>query len=55
MLVDVLDAVRSGDAGGRERRAEVADAARAWVQTYVDCHEIEAFSVYPAVDPVPLR
>ena len=55
VLADVLDAVRPGDVSGRERLAEVADAARAWVQTYIDCQELEAFSFDPAVDPVPLR
>lgn len=43
------------DVSGRERLADVAGAAGAWVQTYIDCQELEEFSFDPAVDPVPLR
>lgn len=54
-LSEALDDVRPSDAQARERLAELAKAARAWVQIYVDCQELDAFSFDPAADPVRLR
>jgi hypothetical protein len=54
-LSELVDAQRVGDEHDRARLIETAEAAAAWVQTLVDCQEVEAFSFDPAADPVPMR
>jgi hypothetical protein len=54
-LGEALDDPRPSDAQARQRLAEVVQAAWAWVQTYVDCQDLDAFSFDPAADPVRLR
>jgi len=54
-LSELVDAHRMGDEHGRARLIETAQAAAAWVQTLIDCQEVEAFSFDPHADPVPLR
>jgi hypothetical protein len=54
-LAEAVDAQRMSSPGGRERVAEVAGAAYAWAQTYLECEELERFSFDLEADPAPRR
>ncbi len=54
-LSDHVRDVRPTDAASRAGLIKVSAAASAWAQTFVVCHELEAFSLDSAADRVGVR
>jgi hypothetical protein len=52
VLGDLLDGAPRDDTAALEKLVDAAEAARAWVETWVACQRVEWFSFDPDFDPV---